>query len=51
MYRFSIRELLLVTLIVAMGTAWSIDHGDWSRQEKMPKHWPASVSPILVHAG
>jgi hypothetical protein len=25
-FRFSIRELLLVTLIVAMGTAWGIDH-------------------------
>jgi hypothetical protein len=26
MFRFSIRELMLVTLMVAMGTAWLIDH-------------------------
>jgi hypothetical protein len=26
MFRFSIRELLLVTLVVAMGMAWWLDH-------------------------
>jgi hypothetical protein len=26
MFRFSIRELMLVTLVVAMGIAWAIDH-------------------------
>ena len=26
MFRFSIRELLLVTLMVGMGTAWGMEH-------------------------
>lgn len=26
MFRFSIRELLLVTLVAAMGVAWRLDH-------------------------
>ena len=26
MFRFSIRELMLVTLVVSMGIAWAIDH-------------------------
>src|SRR3954470_24780386 len=26
MFRFSIRELMLVTLVAAMGIAWAVDH-------------------------
>jgi len=32
MFRFSIREIFLVTLIVAMGLGWAIDHRSLCRQ-------------------
>ena len=36
MFRFSIRELMLVTLVVAMGVGWWLDHRCIAAREK---HW------------
>jgi hypothetical protein len=33
MFRFTIRELVLLTLVVAMGVAWALDH--WRLTEAM----------------
>ncbi len=36
MFRFTIRELILVTTVAALGTAWWIDHKSLSTQLNTP---------------
>ena len=35
MFRFTIRELVLLTLVAAMGVGWCLDHGYWVERATM----------------
>jgi lipopolysaccharide export system protein LptC len=41
MFRFTIRELVLLTLIVAMGVGWWLDHQRQASEiQKLKNPWP-----------
>jgi len=43
MFRFTICELVLLTLVVAMGVGWWIDHREQVRQRKELTDWMLKV--------
>jgi hypothetical protein len=52
--KFSIRDLLLVTVIVALAVAWWVDHGAWTRKYSDKEHesdiWQARTEELQVRA-
>jgi hypothetical protein len=52
MFRFTIRELVLLTLVVAMGVAWWLDHRVWVANYAATTHdseiWQARAEAMQV---
>jgi hypothetical protein len=46
MFRFTIRELVLLTLVVAMGVGWWLDH---TRQHRVSREIAASFDRAVRH--
>jgi hypothetical protein len=49
MFRFTIRELVLLTLVVAMGVAWGVDH--WCSPTGQLRHRAAGMRWALESEG
>jgi hypothetical protein len=44
MFRFTIRELVLLTLVVAIGAGWAVDH---SFQAGRTSHWRGQAIQVM----
>jgi hypothetical protein len=50
MFRFTIRELVLLTLIVAMGVGWWMDRGRMEREARM-QEWELMMLLPAIEPG
>ena len=51
MFRFSIRELFLVTLVVAMGIAWCLDHRKQTQETTSWRRSAGGLELVLQQEG